>query len=219
MRRSLEPFASADPPEVVEIRTVRVAAGKTHFIRSLAEEYGGIMTHFEQGRSKYCDPQYCWPKCRAKGRYYKGYFAAQVWVEKWDCWYPVVCELPEKAELDVRQQFRRGLIWEFSRAADRRSSKSPVRAVLKEEQDPHNWPLAFDIAPSLLHLYHLEEIDLTAENPLPPLPTALMSPGGEKSPSAKPQEATPEEMANFMQQLRGGGGIFKDVNGHSVESD
>lgn len=214
MRKSQDPFANSSPPTEVELRIFRVKSGKKHHVRILSVEYGGLHTHWESGRSKYCHPDACFPKCRNKPRYWKGYTAAQVWVPHWNVWYPVVLEIPERAELDMRSQFDRGTVWEMTREADRKGSRSPVRAVYKELHDVKQLPMAFNIEPVLLHLYHLDEIDLTAPNPLPPLPVVEVSGVDSGSINDAPKEATPSEKRDFLKQLKetmnGVGGMPSD---------
>jgi hypothetical protein len=165
------PQGAAGPQPV---RVLRVEVGQIHKLRMLSPEIGGCMTHYVGKRSRYCSGDDCFPAYHRTEQIYKGYVAAELFREGNDDWLPVVLEVTEHAELDMRQLYRRGQVWQLSRAADRKGKQGPVRALLIDTGDPEEVPEAFNIEIVLQHLYHVLAVDLRARNPMPP--RLVMSP-------------------------------------------
>jgi hypothetical protein len=163
--RSVPP---ASQPPLQPVRVFRVDPGTAWRVRTLSPVYGGLFTHFVKNRSRYCDPAGCRPEYPKGERFWRGYFAAELHDAAERCWRPVVFELTEHCELDMRGVYQRGQVWRVEREADKAGKHAPVRAALEGVVDPAQLPAAWDYRPVLFHLYHVEKLDLSASNPLPP---------------------------------------------------
>lgn len=157
---------------VFQIEVFRVKLGCTHHIRTLSPIYGGLFTHWYKGQSRYCCDKECNPIMHREEQVWKGYFAAQVWVPpepgRKGVWKPVVFEITEALELDLREEFRRGQIWEVFRIPTDAKDNPPTAGQLLEEHDPDSFAPEFDIRNVLMNMYHTQKIDLTKKNPMPP---------------------------------------------------
>jgi|SRR5579864_57661 len=155
------------PGEVLAVRVYRVEPGTTCFARTLSKEVGGLFTHFVRNRSHYCPGEGCQPLYHRTDIVWKGYAAVELYNIARKKWTPAVLEVTEHMELDLRDIYARGQIWELYRHTQTAKKSTPVMAKLHEEKDPASMPPCFDIVPVLKHLYHVHRIDLTKKNPLP----------------------------------------------------
>jgi hypothetical protein len=163
---SQQPAQEQRPAKPVQIEVVRVQAGASALFRILSPSYGGLFTHFK-GRSKYCPGEdFC--LLHKMDRIWKGYCAAEWWLEKEKVWRPCVLEITESLELDMRGKFGRGQVWEVYRE-QRTSKKAPqVMGKLHETVDVSRLRPPFDVVPVLRALYHSDVIDLSKKNPCAP---------------------------------------------------
>lgn len=149
------------------LRVLSIGEGQDHIIMTLADRYGGLFTHFKR-RSFLCRG----PDCPATlhnstDTCWKGYTPILAWDRGAKVWVPFVLEITEALELDFRDQFARGQIWEVWRDV-RGKRASPVQGkLLPEARDPATIPEPFDITPVLQALYHCTAVALTHKNPLP----------------------------------------------------
>jgi hypothetical protein len=151
------------------LRVFRVEPGVEAIVRILSpvRSIVGIMTHWSKGRSLYCSPEGC-AECRARSRrYWKGYLAALGWVEPSGCWLPIVLEVTESLELDMRGVIKRGQDWKLSRDREAKKQRQPVRGELRDQLDERELPRAFDFLPVLLNLYHELFMAVDVPNPMP----------------------------------------------------
>lgn len=153
------------------VRVYRVDDGETALIRilSASRSVTGCWTHYhtKKERSYYCPGNGC-PSCAKKERgQWKGYVAALGWKLPEKMWIPVVCEITESCELDMRGVIARGQEWELSRAKEASQKREPVRAALKGTIDLAELPRAFDVLPTVLGMYHELHMDLSMPNPMP----------------------------------------------------
>lgn len=151
------------------LRVYRVDPGVTARVRILSPVHSvsGVMTHWKNGRSLYCDPGNC-ADCRQRTRrFWKGYLAVLGYEEPSKKWLPAVLEVTESAELDMRGIIRRGQEWELTRERETKKQRQPVRAVLVGELDLAELPRAFDFLPVLLNLYHETHMAIDVPNPMP----------------------------------------------------
>lgn len=193
MSTSRPPGADGGLPSY-PLRVFRVAPGARHFVRTLSARYYGLFTHFLRGRSLYCEGDECLPAIHRTTRYWKGYFAGEVYSKKDQLWLPVVLEITEHLELDLRHRFARGQVWDMSRLPESKKKREPVQGTLLETLDERAVPPAFSIVECLQHLYHRTDLDLNARNPLPDRvvvtasrcitpPRAVMEQGSDVSPA------------------------------------
>ena len=151
--------------QVVVVHRVRPATSWR--VMTLSVHYGGMMTHFVRGRSRYCRGSECKPELHKTESFWRGYFAALLWEHETRQWRPVVQEVSEALELDLRPAYKRGQVWLLSRAKDERGRRAPTTGKLDGRVDPVQIPDEFDVRPVLLHLYHEQAISLGVGNPMP----------------------------------------------------
>lgn len=193
----------------------RIEPGTEDKVRMLSDSYGGCITHYVR-RSEYCEGKECPASMHRHKPTWKGYAAAEVHREDPGVWLPIVLEITEYAEQDLRGKYRRGQLWRFWRPVDAvrkvagrvKHEAQPVQAQLLDHGDPDGVPPAFDVRPTLLRLYHIFSIDLSVPNPLPP--RTMVRPSYDPLPPAlqpKPTEAfvPPSEKAyeRLRQQMKG----------------
>lgn len=152
---------------VAALRVFRVAPGQTVYARTLSPMYGGLLTHWMRNRSYYCAGENCNPVVHKAPTVWKGYAAVQLWDESAKKWQPVVFEISESLELDVRGIWARGQVWEFFRLPQTGRKATPIEGKLMEELDPEDFSDPFDIMPPIKCIYHYHFIDLKVKNPLP----------------------------------------------------
>jgi len=201
------PNPSQSGPQVA-VRVFRVSPGTSTQLRTLGEAYGGLLTHWAGGRSRYCCPESCpvqWHKLEA---FWKGYFPALVHDKARKLWLPAVFEMTEALELDMRNQFAHAQEWEVSRAPEVKKRKFPVQGRLLGNVDPARIPLAFDIVPVLRTLYHATSIELGALNPCPEkVVMEVMADDGAAASTAsvkEPAQLDPDERQKILSSLRRG---------------
>jgi hypothetical protein len=98
---------------------------------------------------------------------WKGYLSVETWHAAKRLWLPTVLEVTEHCELDLRDHYQRGQVWEVSRAKEVTKKKQPVRATLLEQCDEKTFPQPHDLLPVLRTIYHHLQISLEHENPMP----------------------------------------------------
>lgn len=187
------------------LRVFRVDPGRAAIVRLTSVRYWGIMTHFVRGRSVYCSEEACPRVVHGSTRYYRGYGAAEVYQQPLNKWLPVCLELTEHLELDFRDRWQRGQVWEISRAPSVGKKHAPTMGALLEERDPNTFPAALDLVGCLLHLYHVESIQLTAKNPLPGRTMVSLSEGEAPAKLLRPKPAealSPEEVREQLAKFR-----------------
>ena len=156
------------PKKMVIVRVFRIEPGTTAFLRMLSPEYGGIFTHFHRGRSQYCTGQGCVSPAHKIDRVWKGYVASQVWEAAGKKWFPVCLEITESLELTFRGIYARGQVWELWRHQGPKGKSLPVEGKLCEERDQASTPPPFSLMPCLRSLFHVDHLDMSELNPLPP---------------------------------------------------
>lgn len=199
------PPAGQGPARNLPLKVFRVDPGQTVTVRMLSKSYGGLFTHWARGRSHYCNPDGCDGTLHKTERFWKGYAAADIWNRQRALWFPVVLEITEHTELDLRQVYKRGQVWELERPAQAKSKKGPVRAWLIESRDPAQVPPAHEIVPVLRHLYHVDCIDLESSNPMPD--RVYVEPSADPGPAARhdgDKPLSPEERKAVWEQVRKG---------------
>lgn len=157
------PAGDGSPAKVVQIEVVRVEAGASEIFRILSPKYGGLFTHYK-ARSRYCPGEdFC--QLHRLDRVWKGYCAAEWWLRKEKAWRPCVLEITESLELDMRDFFTRGQIWEIWKE-QKTSKKAPqVNGKMQELCDVNRLRPDFDYRPVLQALYHVDAVDLSKKNP------------------------------------------------------
>ncbi len=155
-------------PMIGALKIDRVAAGESMIVRMLSTDYGGLFTHWVRGRSQYCGGKECNPINHKLGRVWKGYCAAEKYCKVTKKWLPICLEITEGLELDFRTIYTRGQLWEIWRDMPTEKKQPPTQGKLLEDRGIDSCPPAFDYRPCLMHLYHIEYVDLTSPNPLPP---------------------------------------------------
>lgn len=197
------------------LRVIRLLPGEVCLFRMLSEAYVGLLTHWVGGRGQYCPGANACPRSlHQRAGIWKGYAAAELWCPIRKLWFPCVPELTEFAELDLRGRYARGQTWSFSREKRQGEVNPRLEAALTEVNDPSSMPRAFDVRPIVATLYHVAEVRLEVENPMPPKvlaePSAGPSPAGkdgaaEDGPAGKEQVKKMLDAWKRRGQLNGGG--------------
>lgn len=202
------------------LRILRVEPGDSHTIRTLSRHYGGCFTHYK-GRSHYCPGR---EECQYHKLdvQWKGYALVERWEGEGILWRPFVLEITEGLELDLRGKWDRGQVWEISRLPQVKAGKAtPVRGRRLEERDPDTFPPEFDFTAVLLHTYHVRQIRLDKENPLPPRILISSSTGAPPVDPRRPAEKPRLSAAEIQAQLaavkaRGSSSAASaEANGHA----
>jgi hypothetical protein len=164
-------------PDAIRVEVTRIKSEMTLTVRTLSYALKGLFTHFKGQRSHYCAEGDCDRGLHAINRQWKGYVAAEIWFQSSARWVPTVLEVTEHCELDMRDLYARGQVWELSRAKESTKKKMPVIARLLEQREEKTFPAPFDIMPVLRTLYHRLDIELSQENPMPGRVVLLPSQG------------------------------------------
>jgi len=187
------------------LRVFRVEEGATVHARTLSDGYSGLFTHYVKGRSVYCQGDKCEAQVHKADKVWKGYAAVELWDSSCKKWNPVVLEISESLELDLRGLWRRGQVWEFYRELPTKKKSMPIMGKLLEERDAAAFPLAFDFKAVLLHLYHVHAIHLGTLNPMPPRVIVTQSDGDGPAILAEvpkvQAELDPEKVAAFRKRM------------------
>jgi hypothetical protein len=156
------------------VRLYRVAAGCFAEVLTLSPHYGGCWTHWikgsggKKGRSLYCRPEGC-PSDRHKAeRYWKGYAACLLSRPQDKLLDPIVLEITDRTELDLRARWGRGQWWRLTHKPEVKGKHEPIEASYVGRVDLAIVPPAFDVRAVLMHVFHEEHIDLGIANPMPP---------------------------------------------------
>lgn len=168
---------SQEDEPVRVLRVFRVEEGTSVHARILSEKYSGLFTHYCKGRSHYCKGAQCEPLLHKMDRVWKGYASVELWNAGMKKWTPVVLEISEALELDLRGLWARGQVWEFYRDRPAKKKPAPTMGKLLEEREPATMPPPFDFKAVLLHLYHVEQVNLGCMNPMPPRVVVVDSDG------------------------------------------
>lgn len=209
-------FTSTESDEFV-LEVLRIDHGETFVVRALDGRYGGINTHWRMGRSEYCIGESCPIAVHKSGAIWKGYTGVEAFEARSQKWAPVVLEITEALELDLRGKWIRGGVWEVWRTPLNGRKKQPVRGKLLETLAPATLPRAFPIIHVLQSLYHTSEIDLSATNPMPERTRVRLSEGAPPpgTGSRKGEEDKPQSREEWEVSRRAlvEAGLLPDQNG------
>lgn len=189
----------------VRVRVFRIDEGKVATVRMLSDAIGGILTHYAGGRSEYCKGNDCPDALHRRGSYWKGYVAAELFEPRPRHWIPIVLEITEALELDMRGRYARGQVWQLSRNPSSKRRHFPIVGMLIQEPTAQVLRAAFDVRPVLAHLYHTNEIALDRDNPTPApvvLEVAVDGPPPPVPVAKRPDQLTADERAQILERLK-----------------
>lgn len=171
----------SQPPSAgqVQLHTVRIESaveGIVKVVRALSRSYGGLFTHRVKGRPVYCQGRECNPQHHRGDRFWRGYFAAELFDAEKRLWLPCVWELTQNSECDIRERYKRGLVWEMVRKDIGTSKNPPATCTLYGSYPESVLPAEFDYRVVLQRCYNLAGLDLSQKNPMPPRLVLLPSP-------------------------------------------
>lgn len=185
--------------DTVRVEVLKLVEGMPTTLRTLSPSYCGLFTHFTTKGSVLCDPGACPGAIHSLRQIWKGYAAVEVWLPQRGRWIPSVLELTEHLELDMRDLYERGQVWEVMRPKTVKKKHFPVTGKLLSILDPTKLREAFDFRPILRTLYHVQEIALGIKNPLPPRVYLEPSQDAPPMPTAGPaKEPAPEPTREFI---------------------
>lgn len=197
-----------NPLELLPVRVITIAEGGSVFFRGLSACYRGLNTHFIKGQgSQYCRGENCPNAWHKEKKVWKGYLAGETHNFTAERWEPGVLEITESLELDLRDIYCRGQVWEIKRGVKVGKTNPPLSGRFHEQLNEKHLPPAFDYMPVLLHIYRVFPLDLTAKNPMPPRVLVPFSkdaaPTGTVKEPEKPMSA--EQRIDFAERMRKAG--------------
>lgn len=194
------------------LSVLRIKAGQKFILRMLSKHIGGFFIHYVGKRSEYCPGKDCNCQNSRVKRQWKGYVAAEQYDQGANLWLPTVLEVTEYLELDFRDIYQRGQVWEISRMAEKPKQTNPVTGKLLEVRNPDTFPPAHQIYDALLHLYHVTVLDMSQRNPLPA--RTYVKPSLGDAPQCMVPEIlpSPQEAAELLKNL---GQKLKERNGQA----
>ena len=180
---------------------LRIGAGESVILRMLSPSYKGLFTHYIKRRSQYCEGKECACGNQRVPRVWKGYLAAEEYVQKQNLWLPRILEITEYLELDFRGRYKRGQVWQVKRLAEKKGETNPVTGVLQEERDEKTFPAPHIIIDGLRHLYHDSGLHLLYDNPLPSRTYVQPSKGDPPKSLCAETSVSPEESKENIRKV------------------
>ncbi len=173
------------------MKTLRVHSGDNIIIRTLSPAYFGFLTHWVKKRSKLCQYKECPADVHKCDVAWKGYASVEQWFPGNEAWFPAALEITESLELDMRDLYGRGQLWEIWKTLSARLESEPVRGKMHESHLEETLPSEYDIFPVIKSLYHVVELPPRVKSHVPqrilvqpsvgPKPAVLEKPVTEKS--------------------------------------
>lgn len=177
----------------------------------LADQYGGLLTHWKAGGSVYCSGDGCGFKGCPVGRLWKAYTAVLIFDAKLRHWEPAVLEITEKLDFLLHGHDLRGQVWRLWRDAETGGRKQPCQGEYLRNVESSQLPRAWPLDPVLYAIYRRHDLKLNVANPTPrPIfvaPLLLQ----EQMPSPQREATEPKEEREKVQQLLRG--ALKDWRG------
>jgi len=201
-------------PEIV-LRMLRLDKGQQATVRILSNNYKGCLTHWYKGRSHYCPgAEVC--DLHKIEPVWKGYCCCEQWVQAASLWEPWVLEITESLDQDFWGRFAAGQVWHLQRTpGKKKDGKGPVVGKLWEERDPTTFPPPFDMRPVLLAVYHVKDVRLDQDNPMPRRmtlkPSADAAPRDPARQAEKTAPPSAEAIKALRDRIRGVGGMTKGI--------
>jgi len=192
------PIGAGPAPGPIPLRVFRIDKGRSHRVRFLTDDVYGCFIHYVKDGSQLCPGKECGRDCPRGKKMWKGYTLAEVLDPSIKSWWPVVLELTENAEVELRGQIKRRALVQLSREEDSGKKKQPVRARLLGVV-PSSDALRQEIEwkPVLYRLYRVQALPPHQKNPLPDRIFVEAQPDvpGEprQDPSGAPQESVDQE--------------------------
>jgi hypothetical protein len=197
----------------IPLAIFRVAHDSNQTILTVADWHGdGLLTHWVKGRSLYCPGS---DSCRthAVEATWRAYVHVLLWQRDPPLWRPVVLEVTEHLELELRSHYQPGQVWWLARSAKHGKKNSPCRAIQIETRDRAALPPEVDVTPILVRLFHTEGVRQSVKNPMP---SKIFVDVEELPPPLAPKKqaaSTPEERADIAR----GKQLFRDQIGRGVK--
>jgi len=132
--------------------------------------YEGCMVHYKGG-NVYCPGEDdCPASMHREQLLWKGYTAVDLWDKSLNHYLPMVLEVSESLEHQLRGRNLRGEVWVLQRKGHR--NKKQITGDYTERRDSKSIRPAFDVLPIVRTLYHCSTLCLGLDNPVPS-PTML----------------------------------------------
>jgi len=211
-------------PRPVQLRLARLKNGESATFRIIEPTITGLYVHWigseTKGRSQYCHgPTDCRYAHDRLDKLWKGYASADMWDEQNRLWVPVVLELTEACELDMRAVYRPGQQWKLTRTPATRSKREAILARLTKDAPAGFVPRPYDILPAIRTTFHCCDAILGIKNPSPDriavMPYDGPPPGQEDSARPATKEEVSELVAHMREKLGGIGRMPEENNGRT----
>jgi hypothetical protein len=160
--------AAAPAPQAAPLRVHRLKEGQSGVYRIFEPHLLGCFTHYIKDRSQYCHgPSECRYQHDKLDRVWKGYASADFWDPTAKVWQPVVAEITECCEVDMRGLYLPGQQWQFVKQVQVGKQRPKLNAILVANVTPGVQVLPYNIVPALQTMFHVEEVRLIHPNPCP----------------------------------------------------
>jgi len=193
-----------DPARLREfpLDVYRVRPGTTVYLKTLTDQYGGLFGHHKKPRTYYCPGDECSCEHRKVPRVWYGYSACMRYDRDAKLWLPVVLQISEALEHCLRGVYRRGQVWEVSRAEPSKAKPfPPILGRKVEDLKPAQVPEQFPILPVLHRVFRVKNIELHHGNPVPPPVRVVIA---DQAPPAAEVPTRPQTIPEHVRQrLRG----------------
>lgn len=153
---------------ILTLGIFRIGEGTEHTLRIFERAEMGIVTHWKDGRSKYCQGDDCPDSVHRIEPIWKSYAFSHRWDKAAKCWVPVVLELTEYLEARMRLEFEPGQTWTLSRQTrTKKDKRTPVDGKLFKRAEPFTDVRIENTLHQVRTLYHEPELRFSVPNPMP----------------------------------------------------
>ena len=159
------------------MKTLRVHSGDNIIVRTLSPLYFGFLTHWCKKRSKLCFYKECPGEIHKCDMAWKGYASVEQWFPGNAAWFPASLEITESLELDMRDLYARGQVWEIWKTLSDRGESEPVRGKMHESHPEETLPAEYDVFPVIRALYHVVDLPPRVKSHVPQRILVAPSPG------------------------------------------
>jgi hypothetical protein len=208
--------ASSGAPSPAQAVSVRRVPHAQPLTVCFAGKIAGLLTHQYQGKFRGCTGAPACPAAVHKAlTLWKGYVAAREWEERLKRWYPIVLEVTECLEEQLRGRALAGEIWILTRESGRKRSGKVIGRYLERREEP-SLTQCFGTLNALLRFYHSDTLDLGVPNPL--APRLLLPAVDAKGPAGladafppDPPPATKEEIREMFRRAKEAGKLGSTI--------
>jgi hypothetical protein len=162
-------------PLPTSVRIWAIDEKEEFYIRTLSPSCEGMFIHWLGKKPYPCLKEECPGERHKKDRFWTGFVHVERWLDKEQVWFPCVMQVSPRLELDFRDVYQRGQVWQISRIRHNGKLRYPVVGVMLQKLKAETLPQPLDILPILRTAYNCFRFVLGEKNPLPPRTLAIPS--------------------------------------------